>query len=102
MNEAVRPVWDEPAHGYDILSYEVDGTPHYIEVKAAGRSGEKLSFFLTQNEWKRSRALANYFFYLVLDADSSEPTPLAIESTRVTADCLVPRNYFVSIRASGG
>ncbi|BFU92022.1 MAG: hypothetical protein NTAFB01_32090 [Nitrospira sp.] len=57
--EAVWAVWDEPALGYDILSRELDGTFRYIEVKAARQSGQKLSFFLSQNEWEQSRSKPN-------------------------------------------
>lgn len=97
--EAVRPVWDEPGRGYDILSCELDGTPRYIEVKAACQSSQKLSFFLTQNEWKQSRSMSNYCFYLVLNADSRRPAVLVIESGEVPPDCLVPVNYLASLRA---
>lgn len=96
--EAVRPVWDEPERGYDILSCELDGSPRYIEVKAARESSQKLSFFLTQNEWEQSRLKSNYCFYLVLNADSREPAVLVIESGEVSPDCLAPVNYLASLR----
>lgn len=97
--KAVRPVWDEPGRGYDIRSCELDGTPRYIEVKAARQSGQKLSFFLTQNEWKQSRSKSNYCFYLVLKVESVRPDVLVIESREVSPDCLTPVNYFASLRA---
>ena len=98
--EAVRPVWDEPGRGYDILSCELDGTPRYIEVKAARQSGQNLSFFLTQNEWNQSRSKSNYCFYLVLNAGSRKPAVLIIKSGEVSLDCLAPVNYLASLRAS--
>jgi hypothetical protein len=98
--EAVRAVWDEPARGYDILSCELDGTPRYIEVKAARQSGQKLSFFLTQNEWKQSRSKTNYCFYLVLKAESRRPAVLVIKSGEVSHECLAPVNYLASLRAT--
>lgn len=97
--EAVRAVWDEPGRGYDILSCELDGTPRYIEVKAARQSGQKLSFFLTQNEWIQSRSKSNYCFYLVLKVDSKRPDVRVIESGEVSPDCLAPLNYLASLRA---
>jgi hypothetical protein len=94
---AVQAVWDQPGRGYDILSCELDGMPRYIEVKAARQSGARLSFFLTQNEWKQSRSLPNYRFYIVLNAQSSNPAVKVIDSAEVTAECLIPVNYLASL-----
>ena len=95
--DAVQAVWDQPGRGYDILSCELDGTPRHIEVKAARLSGARLSFFLTQNEWKQSRSLPNYCFYLVLNAQSTNPAVKVIDGTEVTPECLVAVNYSASL-----
>lgn len=99
--QAVRPVWDEPCRGYDILSCEMDGTARYIEVKAARQSGQKLSFFLTQNEWEQSRLKSNYCFYLVLNVESRRPEVLVIKSGEITPASLAPLNYMASLRTPG-
>lgn len=99
--QVVCPVWDEPGRGYDILSCEIDGTPRHIEVKAARQTGNDLSFFLTQNEWSKSRTKPNYCFYLVLKVESKKPEVLIIESGEVSQDCLAPVNYLASIRTPG-
>jgi hypothetical protein len=99
--EAAIPVWDEWTRGYDILSVELDNTPRHIEVKAARRSTQTLSFFLTAHEWKQSRSLPNYHFYLVVNAQSRRPRILAIESSQVSTQCLVPVVYAASLRAPG-
>jgi hypothetical protein len=41
------------SEGYDILSYELDGTERYIEVKAT--QGEGQAFPITLNEWRVAR-----------------------------------------------
>ncbi len=97
----VQPVWDEPGRGYDILSCEIDGTSRHIEVKAARQSGQKLSFILTQNEWEQSRLNSNYYFYLVLRAESHSPVVLAVERSAISPECLAPLNYRASLRVSG-
>lgn len=94
---AIQPVWDQPGRGYDIKSCELDGTPRFIEVKAARQSGERLLFFLTHNEWKQSRSLPNYRFYLVLNAQSNKPVVKVIDSAEVPAECLFPVNYLASL-----
>jgi Domain of unknown function (DUF3883) len=97
--DAVEPVWDQPGRGYDIKSCELNGTPRHIEVKAARQSGTRLSFFLTQNEWKQSRSLPNYYFYLVLNAQSSNPAVKVLDSVEVPAECLTAVNYLASLSA---
>jgi hypothetical protein len=52
------------SEGYDILSFEVDGTKRYIEVKSA--QGNAKSFEMSKNEWERAEELgARYFIYRV-------------------------------------
>jgi hypothetical protein len=75
----------------------MDGTPRHIEVKAARQSGATLAFFLTQNEWRHSRSLPNYRFYLVLNAHSSNPRVVVIESSEVPAECLTAVNFFAKL-----
>ena len=97
-SKGVRPVWDEPSRHYDILSCELDSSPRHIEVKAARKIEEKLSFFLSHYEWKESRTKPNYWFYLVLDSESSHPDVLMIAANDLSFDCLAPLNYLASIR----
>lgn len=57
--------------GYDIKSFEVDGTDRFIEVKAANLENGIISFYLTDNELRKSQKLPRYFFYLVFNARTS-------------------------------
>jgi hypothetical protein len=98
--DAVKKVWHEPRRGYDILSCELDGSPRYIEVKASQKSGTRFSFYLTPNEWKQSRALPNYRFYLVLNVQSTRPIVFVIDGKDLPSECLIPANYFASFCAS--
>ncbi|MBI2218066.1 MAG: hypothetical protein HYU51_12280 [Candidatus Rokubacteria bacterium] len=67
-------------------------------MKAAAQSGGRLSFFVTANEWRQSRSLPNYHFYLVLNAESRKRSVLVIESARLPKDALFPANYSASLR----
>ena len=61
--------------GYDILSYEEDVTPRYIEVKTTehrNNNGE-LCFFVSQNELKKSTTLKNYWIYQVYFTIDKQP-----------------------------
>ncbi|MGR7921782.1 DUF3883 domain-containing protein [Zobellella denitrificans] len=56
-----------PSAGYDIRSYNADGTDRFIEVKAT-KYGKNIPFFVTQNELKFSQNNANrYFLYRVFE-----------------------------------
>ncbi len=94
--KAVEPVWDQPTRGFDILSRENNGTERLIEVKAARRSGGRLSFCLTDYEWRVSQKRRNYYFYLVLNATTVRPTVFMIEASRLRQQYLKPTNYVAS------
>ena len=96
-----RPVWHEPARGYDILSQEPDGSPRHIEVKAARSAGGRLSFFLTENERAKARSLPNYHFYLVLNVESTSPAVRVLKAGQVTPDCLSPVTYMAAMGLAG-
>lgn len=52
------------AAGYDISSFEADGTRRYIEVKAT--SGNGMTFEMSQNEWTVAQShTSQYFIYRV-------------------------------------
>lgn len=53
--------------GYDIKSFDSDGTPRHIEVKATIGSGR--TFFMSGHEWKvASRFRKSYWVYRVVNA----------------------------------
>jgi len=97
--QVVQPVWDEPSRHYDILSCELDGSPRHIEVKSTRKAGDKLSFFLSIYEWEQSRTMPNYWFYLVLEAESVRPDVVMIAANNLSADFLAPVSYQASFRA---
>ena len=61
--------------GYDILSYEQEGNPRYIEVKTTEHridNGE-LYFFISQNELEKAKTLKNYWVYQVYFTIDKQP-----------------------------
>ncbi len=93
LAERVEPVWNQPMRGYDIRSFELDGAPRHIEVKAVSRSGRQWSFYVSANEWSRSRDLENYYFYLVTAADSRRPAVHVARAEDVPEASLIPQSY---------
>ncbi len=75
-----------PFEGYDILSFETNGSRRFIEVKST--PGQKKSFPMTENEWRvASRKRDAYFIYRVTDVESRPRTtviqnPVALETVR--------------------
>jgi uncharacterized protein DUF3883 len=90
LAERVHSVSDDHRKGYDIESFDEDETPRLNEVKAARRDKGVMTFFLTENEWQKSRKLANYFFYLVFDARASSASIRYFPASQLNPEALNP------------
>ena len=98
--KVVKPVWDQPSRGFDIVSREPNGKERLIEVKAARRLGGRLTFCLTDYEWRVCQKRRNYYFYLVLNPSTVRPKVLMINASRIRQQYLKPTNYVVSFGAT--
>lgn len=59
--------------GYDILSFSIDGTKKYIEVKTTVTTYQ--TFEITLNEWEKAKEYGSqYWIYRVCNAEASSPT----------------------------
>jgi hypothetical protein len=58
--------------GFDILSFDEDGTKRPIEVKSTSSSLDP-GFYLTINELNKSKELTNYHIYFVFSATGRNP-----------------------------
>jgi hypothetical protein len=97
LADAIRIVSDDHRLGYDIASFNADGTPRHIEVKAASGSKIRMEFYVTANENHKSTKLANYWFYLVLGGESSRPLVRCAPARMIPPDALRPVLYRASI-----
>jgi len=53
--------------GFDIKSFEIDGSPRMIEVKAT--IGNSATFFMSSNEWKvATKMRSSYWIYRIVNA----------------------------------
>lgn len=75
----IRSVANNPKLGFDIISFETDGTQKQIEVKAISTNKSNKSFFLTRNELNKSKTYPNYYLYCVTELNSEEPKILRIK-----------------------
>jgi hypothetical protein len=89
--------------GYDILSYETDGTKRYIEVKATRSKVGAANFFYTANELRAAKEFENYFIYMVYDVISKSPKVWAINNPFIPENLntvMTPINYRVTINVT--
>ena len=94
------------SYGYDILSYNSDGTKRYIEVKATSRSIGETNFYISANELRIAKEMGDdYYIYLVYDVKSTNPK-IWVRNDLFT-DCnkekieLIPMNYKITINTKG-
>ena len=63
----------DDSKGFDILSFDDDGTERQIEVKSTSMDSFYKGFFLSVNELEESKILDNYYLYLVSSAMTDKP-----------------------------
>lgn len=67
--------------GYDIKSYELDGTEKLIEVKSTLRKIGRSNIFLSANELQVAEKENNYYFYIIYEVGSKRPKIWRIKSS---------------------
>ena len=88
----VKSVADQIGLGYDILSYEPDGTEKYIEVK----SGDNEFFYISDNEVLKSKELSEQYYIYTVKLKQNEIQIL--KSPEFTDQELSPVSYKVYFR----
>jgi hypothetical protein len=87
--------------GYDIDSFETDGTPMQIEVKSTTKKFlGKAEFYLTEFERSISTDLSNYYLYYLSDVLSNTPIIYVFKAPfdeNQQGVVLSPTAYFVEI-----
>jgi Domain of unknown function (DUF3883) len=84
---------EDDGAGYDILSFELDGTAKQIEVKATtakppGSNGS-FHFHLSATEYDQAKKFTNFYIYVVFDVKSKKPkiwpirNPASLEPKRL-------------------
>jgi hypothetical protein len=84
--------------GYDILSFDEDGTERPIEVKATTAPDLQNGFYITAKELEKSGELANYHLYIVFSALSKSPRVFRMKQPNLKdlGFELEPLNYHVT------
>lgn len=72
--------------GYDIKSYELDGTEKLIEVKSTLRKIGNSNIFLSVNELEVAEKKENYYFYIIYEVGSERPKIWKVKSSDFLSD----------------
>lgn len=96
LSPKVESVSNRPGLGYDIHSFDADGTERFIEVKNVTNGSR---FFLSEGEWLNSRQRKNYWFYLVSRASSDQPIVDCVPASALAEQHLQPVQYLVRFSA---
>ncbi len=86
----VSLVADDHAKGYDLHSFEADGSDRLIEVKTMSEDRSSIRFFTTRRQLDLAHSGVNHFYYLVLGAKSPNPRILAMRAHSIPAEAINP------------
>ncbi|MCH7396737.1 DUF3883 domain-containing protein [Belliella sp. DSM 107340] len=86
--------------GYDILSYSLDGSEKYIEVKTTKASFYK-TFYVTNNEleWSKRNPDQYYLYRLYEFKDSSSQAKLQMIKGDLSSICQIPVSFKVDLES---
>ncbi len=71
---------DSDSLGYDITSYNLDGSEKHIEVKSTSNPSSLVSFHISDTQYKKINEDPKHCIYLVLKADTINPQIIEIDS----------------------
>ncbi len=102
INEIKQISLEDDSVGYDIFSFNPDGSEKHIEVKAVrNRPSLSFRFYISENEVEVAKKDINYHLYIVFDYLSETPyiykmpNPFISEIPGVTID---PIKYLVTVK----
>jgi hypothetical protein len=95
LADDVQIVSEDMALGYDVLSFEEDGTEKYIEVK--GSTTDVMGFILTAHELEKSKKLKNYYLYVVRSVGKKNASLSFVKHPTFESELFLmePRSYLV-------
>jgi hypothetical protein len=99
-NKIERVSLTSDAYGYDIVSFDEDGTERYIEVKATRSNVGTANFFFTANELRTAQETKNYYIYMVYEVTNEEPKVWALKNPFNPENknaIMIPINYRITI-----
>lgn len=97
LAERAHLVSDDHSKGYDLHSFETDGSDRLIEVKTVGDEGSALRFFTSRCQLELAHSGANHFYYIVEGARSKRPRIRALRADAIPTEAMVPVVYEVRV-----
>ncbi len=90
LAERVQLISDDHTKGYDLHSFELDGSNRLIEVKTVSEDRSTIRFFTSQQQLDLAHSGVNHFYYLVRGARSVNPRIEAIRAHHIPAEAIRP------------
>ncbi len=98
----IKHVSDEDdGAGFDVLSFDEDGTERRIEVKATTAGNLDRGFYISSNELEKASSLKNYYLYLVFSTMSKKPRVLPMKRPTLKGGAFVLRPVTYHATVSG-
>jgi hypothetical protein len=98
-------VWDrlylvseDHTKGYDLHSYEVDGSDRIIEVKTMGQDTASVRFFTSQRQLDLAYSGVNHYYYLVRGARTANPRIQVLRANEIAKSAINPIVHEVAWR----
>lgn len=98
LAEKVYLVSDDHTKGYDLHSFEVDGSDRLIEVKAMGQDTPSIRFYTSKRQLDLAHSDVNHFYYLVRGARTASPRVQVIRASSIDESAINPIVYEVAWR----
>lgn len=90
LAEMVQLISDDHTKGYDLHSFEDDGSDRLIEVKTVSENRSTVRFFTSQRQLDLAHSEVNHFYYLVRGARSKNPRIEAIRAHQIPDEAIRP------------
>lgn len=97
LAEKVCLVSGDHTYGFDIFSYEKDGSPRLIEVKTSRSVDDTVNFSTSHRQWERAHSGANYYYYFVHLPKGGKPTVTMVKGSEIPLAAAVPVVYSINL-----
>jgi uncharacterized protein YxeA len=95
LSEKTR-ILDTHGSGYDILSFNLDGSEKYIEVKSNSSSNKNNGFYISSNELEHALDHKTVIYY-VTDLYDEHPKIHTVNFNEESLHKLKPVNFWVNL-----
>ncbi len=86
----IHLVSEDHTKGYDLHSFETDGSDRLIEVKTMSEDRPAVRFYTSQRQLELAHSEVNHFYYLVRGARTAKPRIQAVRAHSIPEEAISP------------